>query len=193
MGPLAFQMTVHILLMNLVAPSVALAISRRGVRPVAGVVLGAAAIMQAAALWLWHAPAVLIQAMASPELHVLMYGSLFATAVLFWWAVLGFRGARAWQPITALLATSKIYCLLAVLFVFAPRALYPEIMASHAIHGAFPPGIALADQQLAGLIMLAACPVTYLVAGLVIAARWLRAIGDAGEGGTAKAGAQAWT
>jgi putative membrane protein len=65
--------------------------------------------------------------------------------------------------VLALLLTGKLTCLLAVLLVFAPRALYP-----HA---------ALADQQFAGLLMLAACPLSYLGAALVIT---LRIVGVSG-------------
>ena len=31
----------------------------------------------------------------------------------------------------------------------------------------------LADQQLAGLLMITACPLTYVTAGVIIAARWV--------------------
>jgi putative membrane protein len=50
-----------------------------------------------------------------------------------------------------------------VLLTFAPRALY----ASHTHLGT------LDDQQLAGLIMLIACPATYLLAAVILAGRWL--------------------
>ncbi|MFC3166299.1 cytochrome c oxidase assembly protein [Ciceribacter thiooxidans] len=195
MGPFMTHMIVHILLMNFVAPLAAFAVSRRdrSWRVGNGGSLGAATFLQLAALWIWHAPAVLDLAMVSPALHLLMYGSLFATALLFWTAVLDCRGARAWQPIVALLVTSKIYCLLAVLLVFAPRALYPGIMASHVTHGTPTMDAALADQQLAGLVMLAACPITYIVAGLVIAAHWLRAMGESGAGAVPKLGTEGWT
>lgn len=195
MGPFTTHMIVHILLMNFIAPLAAFAVSRRDRNwCVAGAgTLGVASFLQLAALWIWHAPAMLDLAMVSPALHLLMYGSLFGTAFLFWTAVLACRRARAWQPIAALLVTSKIYCLLAILLVFAPRALYPGIIGSHVTHGTPTMDAALADQQLAGLVMLAACPITYVVAGLVIAARWLRAIGVSGAGAVPQVGTEAWT
>jgi putative membrane protein len=49
-----------------------------------------------------------------------------------------------------------------VLITFAPRAIY-----GHAHAGA------LADQQLGGLIMLIVCPLTYILAAVVIVTRWL--------------------
>lgn len=39
-------------------------------------------------------------------------------------------------------------------------------------------GITLADQELAGLIMIVACPLFYVSAGVYIAAKWLFELGD---------------
>lgn len=173
MGPLATHMAVHILLMNLAAPLAAFAVTRVRLqrREIAGWALALATFAQIAALWAWHAPPSLNRALEFPTVHLLMNASLFLTAFLFWRVVLRLHGQRSWQPIVALLITSKLYCLLAVLFVFAPRALYPAFAASHAAHATGAVNATLADQQLAGLIMLVACPVTYVLAGIVIAAR----------------------
>jgi putative membrane protein len=51
-----------------------------------------------------------------------------------------------------------------VLLTFSPRALY--VASSHAGHR-------LDDQQLAGLLMITACPLSYLVAAVVIVARFV--------------------
>jgi cytochrome c oxidase assembly factor CtaG len=40
-----------------------------------------------------------------------------------------------------------------------------------------PAAPSLADQQLAGLLMIAACPLSYLLAGLVIASRMIKELG----------------
>jgi putative membrane protein len=65
--------------------------------------------------------------------------------------------------------------------VFSPRALYP-IYLTHGGHmaGAADP---LADQYLAGLLMLVICPLTYVFVGVLIAERWLSELRrqDAGE------------
>lgn len=192
MGPVVAHMAVHILLMNLVAPLAALGASRswREGPEISGGVLGLATLTQLSALWGWHAPPLLKHALESPSTHVLMYVSLFLTAFLFWWTVFRFRRNRCWLPIVALLATSKFYCLLAVLFVFAPRALYPNIAHPKSGHAAPVWSDTLADQQLAGLIMLAACPTTYVLAGIAIGARWLSAL-EAGESPQASAGKEA--
>src|SRR5690606_17066756 len=84
----------------------------------------------------------------------------------FWAAILSLTGAGRWRGLLALLLTSKIFCLLGVLFVFAPRLIYPG--TGH--HGL---AVSLEDQHLAGLLMLVVCPASYLTAGVVMAARWL--------------------
>lgn len=176
LGQFAGHMTRHILLMNLSAPLIALALAiwlREGLSRRAEGLLLAAAIVQLALLWGWHAPPVWSDAM-SPLGHFAMQASLFAAALWFWCAVIA---AARWKAIFALLVTGKLFCLLGVLLVFAPRPLYGG--TAHA---------ALADQQLAGLLMLTACPATYIVAGIVLAERWLREI-ETGRGETLERGA----
>jgi len=168
-GPLTAQMVAHILLMNVCAPMAALACLRIWPlrrMPLAGL-LFPAMIAQLTLLWAWHAPPALDAAMRSHLLHLVMQASLFLAAFWFWSAIFRISGHRRWRAIVALLITSKIFCLLAVLFVFAPRRLYPGILSGHGAHLS-----TLADQQLAGLLMLAACPATYVLAGIVIAVLW---------------------
>jgi putative membrane protein len=171
-GPLSQQMAIHILLMNVVAPLLALAVNRRfgGRLPLPK--LYPAVIAQLLVLWAWHAPPALHIGMQSHVLHLIMLASFLTCALWFWLAILSIKADHRWRAILALLITSKLFCLLGALLVFAPRALYPDLPIVH------PPGAmhqiedALADQQLAGLFMLVACPATYILAGIVIAARW---------------------
>ena len=89
-----------------------------------------------------------------PGAMIASHAALLLAATTFWISVFSLPAiALACDP--ALLLTGKLVCLLAALMVFAPRALYG---AGHA-HGA----AALDDQQLAGLLMIAACPLSYLV------------------------------
>lgn len=194
MGPLASHMAMHILLMNLLAPLAAMTacfVWHQRREPMSGA-LAFATAAQLLGLWIWHAPPLLTRAFASVSLHLLMYGSLFLTAFLFWWVVLRFRGNHNWKPILSLLVTSKLYCLLGVLFVFAPRTLFTAMASHHP--GAITPitGAALADQQLAGLLMLVACPATYVLGGIVLGARWLFAM-EADEIERPNTGEEAWT
>jgi putative membrane protein len=175
LGPLSAHMSVHILLMNAVAPAIAVATLEW---PRAAIVYRAArsslvlaSIAQIGVLWIAHSPPLMAASMSSYSLHVVIQVALLATALWFWFAVLGQSGAARWRAIVALLLTGKLFCLLAALLVFAPRALYPTDLV-HVHHGtAADP---LADQYLAGLLMLVVCPLTYVLAGVLIAARWLR-------------------
>jgi putative membrane protein len=99
-----------------------------------------------------------------------MQASLLGASVWFWFATFSESGTFRWRAIFSLLVTGKLFCLLGVLLVFAPRLLYEGLPADH---GHLTAG-AMVDQHLAGLLMLAVCPLTYLLAGVVIAAQWLR-------------------
>jgi putative membrane protein len=81
-------------------------------------------------------------------------------------------GAARWLAMGALLITGKLFCLLGVLLVFTPRLIYPELASVR-------DAAALSDQQLAGLTMIVACPASYVLAGIVIAWRWLHELGAA--------------
>jgi putative membrane protein len=68
----------------------------------------------------------------------------------------------------ALIVSGKFACLLGVLLIFAPRPLF-EPHAAHvgqATHTAL-----MADQHLAGLLMIAACPLSYVLTAVILAAR----------------------
>ncbi|WP_137392240.1 cytochrome c oxidase assembly protein [Rhodoligotrophos defluvii] len=169
LGPLASHMLQHILTMNLAAPIIVLAL-RRHLPDGLWRVWPLATLLQLGLLWGWHAPRVFDAAMADTSLLLAMHLSLFASALLFWGALATMPGDQQWRSIFALLITGKLFCLLGVLLTFSPRVLFGH---SHGTaHGAS----ALADQQLAGLWMLIACPLTYVAAGIFVSWRWLRDI-----------------
>jgi putative membrane protein len=175
LGPLSHHMTQHILLMNIAAPLMAWGLttlrSHTAVyRNAHSKFLVAASILQIALLWAWHAPAALSVANSLTDVTLTMHLSLFLAALWFWYAVLSIGGAKRWQSIVSLLLTGKLFCLLAAILVFAPRPLY--VLGHHAAHH---PSVTttLEDQQLAGLLMIVVCPATYVLAGVILAARWL--------------------
>jgi len=67
--------------------------------------------------------------------------------------------------------------LLGVLLTFAPGALYPPM----AHHGRVAVD-SLADQSVGRLMMLRVCPVSYLVAAVVITSHWLLSSGSSPRG-----------
>lgn len=168
-GFLTQHMAVHIITMNAVAPVIALFVVRLD-HPLAKLCssgLGAALTLQLALLWGWHIPSVFALAHHMPVLKIAMHLSLFGCALWFWSAVFHKARISGWQSLSALLITGKLFCLLGVLLTFAPRPLYLA-----AAHGSTT-GL-LADQQLAGLLMLVACPLTYVLAAVMIAASWTK-------------------
>lgn len=167
-GPVSGHMAQHILLMNVVAPFVVL-LALRFLPRASPSQLALTTILQLALIWFWHAPPVLGSLGHHGTMHIVMQSSLMVSALLFWWGALCLRHNEQWRAIVALLITSKLFCLLGVLLTFSPRQLFGFPAATEA---------AMADQQLAGLLMLVACPVTYLVAGVVLAARWIGVMDD---------------
>ncbi|MGD9542709.1 MAG: cytochrome c oxidase assembly protein [Methylocystis sp.] len=170
LGPRASHMASHILLMSAVAPFLAVLWTRFAPAPklAAGGALAVVATAQIALLYAWHAPGLSGYLEARPAAHFSMHAALLAVALLFWLAILGDPGAGRWRGVAALAITGKLACLLGVLLVFAPRILDPSAPGVSASSET-----ALADQRLAGLLMLAACPLSYVLSGVAIASRWL--------------------
>lgn len=168
-GPLTRHMLVHVVLMNAVAPLLAKALAPG----MASGQLIRASSLQLALLWVWHTPSILASTLSFPLLHLLMLVSLTLAAMAFWSAVFAVRADDRWKAILALLFTGKFVCLLGALLVFAPRALF-DCNPSSVCGATTADPTPLEDQQMAGLIMIAACPLTYVTAGVVLTARWLR-------------------
>jgi putative membrane protein len=181
-APLSAHMGSHIALMNFLAPLIALAViafaAPRVSLPDNAMVLPAT-VSQIFLLWVVHAPTVLIAAMSNSVLHVGLQALLFLVALWFWIAIFLQAPRRFWRAIFALLVTGKLFCLLGALLVFAPRPLY----AAHGVHtiSAVIDVTGVEDQQLAGLLMLVACPLSYVVAGIAITARAIRSLDTTDE------------
>jgi putative membrane protein len=154
--------------MNVAAPLAALWLTRRPpsrarVWAVPSV-LWIATLWQLAMLWVAHSPAVHHGALIAPLGTIALHGLLFGAALAFWLAVAE-ATAHRWQAMLALLVSGKLACLLGVLLVFAPRPLFASAVG-HAAHAG--EEALLADQQLAGLLMIAACPLSYVLTAVVL-------------------------
>ena len=115
-----------------------------------------ATAVQAAALWLWHAPALFDRALASEGWHAVQHLSFLLSALFFWSAMIGHSPGRSRTAGTrsiaalCLFATSVISGALGALMAFSQSPWY----AGYARMGMAPFGLTPAeDQQLAGLIM----------------------------------------
>ena len=170
-GPQSTHMALHLAAMNVVAPLAASAFAKR-LPDWAGRyrTLWISALLQLVLLWAWHAPSVQHAAAGSHGYHLAAHAILFISAFLFWSAIIRLPTDGRWQAIAALLATGKLACLLSALLIFSPRALYD--ISPH-------PGSHLDDQQLAGLLMITACPLSYLIAAVIIATQFINRLPQA--------------
>ncbi|WP_188410443.1 cytochrome c oxidase assembly protein [Agaricicola taiwanensis] len=161
----------HIVLMNLIAPAIAYCLRDMLPKELWRSWPYATAV-QIALIWGWHAPSVLESAFTSMFLMGLMHASLFAAALWFWGTLASMAGNARWRALFALLVTGKLFCLLGALLVFAPRSLFDGF---YDLCGPAWQGAARAeDQHFAGLMMLIACPLSYVAAGVLISERWFR-------------------
>lgn len=121
----------------------------------------ACALLHAAAIWIWHAPAPYEAALHHSGLHVLEHASFLLTGGLFWWSVLGAGRRGAPMAGVALLFTLMHTGMLGALLTFAAQPLYLGESRD------------LWDQQLAGLIMWIPGGAVYLAATAWTLYRWL--------------------
>jgi putative membrane protein len=129
-------------------------------------------LLHFAALWMWHVPATFQAGLASNGVHALQHASFLFSALLFWWAVLGRHGVRHARgaSIVYLFTTMMHTGALGALFTMSDNVWYPIYGSRAQVFGLS----ALEDQQLGGLIMWIPGGLAYVVAGLVLCARWLR-------------------
>jgi putative membrane protein len=177
-GFLTQHMGAHVAAMNMAAPLCAAGLLRidRALfeRRVTHIALATAS--QIGLVWGWHSPLVFETAAVSAPMMFVMHVSLFLAACWFWLAVITEAARAGWSPLAALLVTGKLFCLLGVLLTFAPRVIYGQVALLPLCFGTVSPWPILHDQQLAGVLMLAACPVVYVTAAVVIARRRLAAL-----------------
>ena len=132
-----------------------------------------ATLIQAAALWAWHAPTLFDLALAQTGWHIAQHLSFLVSALLFWSAMLNPRdqrsGALGPAPL-CLFATSVVSGALGAFMAFSESPWY----AGYARLGMAPFGLTPAeDQQMAGLLMWIPGGLVHAVAALVLLGRAL--------------------
>lgn len=128
-----------------------------------------ATLVQAAALWLWHAPALFDLALDSARWHAAQHLSFLVSALLFWTSMLS---RRTPAPLAALclVTTSIVSGALGAFMAFAPSPWYE----GYARLGLSPFGLTPAeDQQLAGLLMWVPGGLVHAGAALILIRRML--------------------
>jgi putative membrane protein len=168
----AAHMTMHIAVVAVAAPLLALAMAGTVVDPVRVIPRIVAPILasmiELVIVWAWHVPALHQAARHEGGAFALEQTSFMLAGLLLWIAAIGGdaeqRRLRAGGGIVALLFTSMHMTLLGALFALAGRPLFQ--------HEAPASGLSpLVDQQLGGVIMLLVGGASYLLGGL-----WLTAV-----------------
>jgi putative membrane protein len=133
----------------------------------------AAWAIHAAALWLWHAPALYERSVASPAVHTAQHVSFLGAALLFWWVAFHGRGGRreaAGVSLVYLFTTAVHASLLGALITFAGEPWYGVYGERASVWGLSP----LEDQQLGGLVMWVPAGVVYVATFLSRFHGWIR-------------------
>jgi putative membrane protein len=108
-----------------------------------------ATVLQALAIWAWHAPGLFDLALRHEGWHVVQHLSFITTALLFWWAMLFGRGGHG-VAAACLFLTAMIGGALGALMALSSSPWY----SGYAALGLTPAGLTPEqDQQLAGLVM----------------------------------------
>jgi len=174
-GRLSWHMAAHIACMNIAAPLAAVLLSQCNKEPTrmwsGSATLWGATLAQLAILWASHIPSVHHGVQTEPAAVIALHALLFLVALAFWLSVTG--SPHQWHSVLALLVSGKLSCLLGVLLTFAPRPLFAKVHAAHSGHEAL-----LADQHLAGLLMIAACPLSYVLTAVVLAIQAVKALDE---------------
>jgi putative membrane protein len=128
-------------------------------------------LLHGIALWIWHVPALFEWALHSEAVHAVQHLSFVATAALFWWGMVHGRYGRAGYGVGVLYVflTALHSAVLGALLTVAPSTWYRSYEARAAERRID----ALADQQLAGLVMWIPSGVIFIVIGLALVAAWL--------------------
>lgn len=128
-------------------------------------------LLHAVALWIWHVPVLFEAALASEAVHFVQHMCFLGTAALFWWGMVYGRYGRLGYGVAILYVflTALHNTVLGALLTIAPAVWYSSYESTAARWQID----ALADQQLAGLIMWVPSGVAFLVIGLALAAAWL--------------------
>jgi putative membrane protein len=170
----AAHMTMHIAVVAIAAPLLAVAIAGTAADPVRTmprvVAPIPASMVELVVVWAWHVPALHHAARHGAGAFIVEQATFVVAGVLLWSAAAGGdreqRRLRAGGGIVALLFTSMHMTLLGALFALANRPLFQ--------HGPSSDVSSVADQQLGGVIMLLVGGASYLLGGLWLTAMALR-------------------
>lgn len=125
------------------------------------------------ALWLWHVPGPYGAALAHPAIHALEHACFLVTAIFVWQAALRPLGHQRRDTARGLLVLGGTLAQSSALGAWLTLSSTPWYYAQSVGAGAWHM-TALADQQLAGIIMWIPASFIYVGAMLLILSEWLR-------------------
>jgi putative membrane protein len=175
-GPFSVHMTMHMGVVAIAAPLIAVALAGASMDPVrsrpALFPPVMASLVELLVVWVWHAPTLHHAARESIGMLAVEQASFLAVALWLWLSALGGdparRADRVAAGIVAMLLTSMHMTLLGALLALPSRVLYPGHAAGSGLTAS------LRDQHLGGAIMLAVGATAYLVGGLFLAVEMLQ-------------------
>lgn len=130
-------------------------------------------VVHATTLWLWHIPGPFEAALKIRWVHDLEHITFLGTAMWFWWTIaqlIRSRSVKVGVAFFSLFTMALQSGLLGVLITFSRVPWYPTyVELAPLLHIT-----ALADQQLAGVIMWVPAGTIYFAAAIGILYRWLR-------------------
>jgi len=184
-APFSAHMIVHMGIVAVAAPLLALGVAGTAFDPVARVpalfppIL--VSLLEFVVVWVWHTPALHHAARHFGLAFVAEQGMFFISGLWLWLAVFGGSGderhSRAGSGVIALLLTAMHMTLLGALLALAPRPLFAHGVADAAAALNAPGALAaLADQHMGGAIMLLVGGISYLAGGLWLTAGLLRQV-----------------
>lgn len=186
---LSLHMAQHVLLIAVAAPLLALGLpvarmsralpgvarrpaSRLRAAMVGGGFIVAALLVHVAVIWVWHAPALYEAALTSSALHGLEHLAFLASAMLVWWSLFAFGSVHRprGSQVAALFVIGAQGAALGALMTFAAVPWYASYEPGAALTGVD----ALADQQIAGLVMWGAGGIAPVVVAALLLVAWLK-------------------
>jgi putative membrane protein len=128
-------------------------------------------LLNAMVLWTWHLPVLYQAALRNSGVHALEHLCFLAAAGAFWWGMLHGRYGRIGYGVAVLYVflTGMHSSALGALLTISPGVWYADYQRQAGVWQVD----ALADQQLAGLIMWIPAGVIFIVLGLAMFAAWL--------------------
>ncbi|HEX6833888.1 MAG TPA: cytochrome c oxidase assembly protein [Rudaea sp.] len=139
-----------------------------------------ATLLQAIALWAWHAPVLFDRALSSPGWHIAQHLSFLVTALLFWSAMFDPHRRRR-EPalvIGCLFATAVVSGALGALMAFSTSPWYAAYRSMQLDAFGLTPA---QDQQIAGLLMWIPGGLIHMAIALALLAKLLQSARPPGQ------------